>query len=496
MVSIATQVRRVCVAGSLNLSLSFSLFLLAGCASYAGLHPEGQLLTTDQLQGAASAQTPSTNAWPHEDWWRAYDDPALDALIQQALAGNPDLQGVAARVRQAAAMAQGAESTLWPQLGLSTELTRMRLSEHGQFPPPLAGTTQNINEGRFGAAWELDFFGKNRATFRAALGVARAAEAEQQAARRLLASQVAQGYFELARLVTQGALLQREQGVREAGQQLLADRYKAGLDARSEWEAAQGQLAEVQRDRAALDGQMMLVRHSLASLSGQAPQALDTLLPQLPLPLKTSPALLPEQLPAQLVGRRADIVAARWRVEAALQGLEAARALFYPDINLRAFVGYSSIGSLDHWLNAGNRQPGLGLALNLPLFDAGRLRAHYQAQTADTDAAISSYNATLLQALRDVADQQASLQALQTQGEHQQFALTRVQHTFELAQQRYQSGLTGRLPVLRAESAVIQQQRLMTDLQVRGLMGRIQLIRALGGGYESTSPASPSSPTP
>lgn len=508
-VAISLNVRRMSVAGSI------SLFLLAGCASHAGLQPEARLLTAEQLQGAAvSAVAQPTNDWPHEDWWRAYGDPVLDALITQALAGNPDLQGVAARVRQATALAQGADATLWPQVGLSTTLTRMRLSEHGQFPPPLAGTTQNINEGNLAAAvWDLDFFGQHRATLNAALGAARAAEAEQQAARQLLASQIAQGYFELARLGAQHTLLQREQAVREAGQKLHADRYKAGLDARSEWESAQEQLAGVQRDQAALDGQMVLMRHALASLSGQIPQALDTLLPRLPQPSQPSQSrpsfatLLPSSLSAQLMGRRADVVAARWRVEAALQGLDAARALFYPDINLRAFVGYSSIGSLDHWLDAGNRQPGLGLALNLPLFDAGRLRAHYQAQTADTDAAISSYNATLLHALRDVADQQENLMALQRQLEHQQLALTRAQQGFDLAQQRYQSGVTGRLPVLRVESALIQQQRLMTDLQARAWAGQVQLIRALGGGYASTlpdtwgqqpissAPSAPSAPT-
>jgi NodT family efflux transporter outer membrane factor (OMF) lipoprotein len=474
----AIQFGRCCFPGAL------CLFLLLGCANHVGLTTTtARLLEAEQLKDAEIAQKISD--WPRSNWWQAYANPTLDELVEQALSDNPDSQAAEARIRRAAALVQSADSDLWPRFGVSAELNRMRLSERGQFPPPLTGTTQNINDGKLGATWELDFFGKNRASLQAALGIARAAEAERQAARLLLASQVVQGYFELARLLEQRTLLQRNQVLREVESQLIKRRYLAGLDTRSEAETAQGRISEAARDLATLEGQIELARHALSNLTGQGPKARHVLTPRLPPALATT---LPTRLPARLVGHRADIVAARWRVEAALQDLEAAHALFYPDINLRAFVGYSSIGSLDHWLEAGSRQPGLGLALNLPIFDAGRLRAHYQAQTAETDTAILAYNTALLHGLREVADLQALLQALDTQLERQQLALSSTETTLALARQRYQSGLSGRLPVLHAEGDAISQRRLLTDLQARQLSLRVQLTQALGGGYEAPLP--------
>jgi len=190
-----------------------------------------------------------------------------------------------------------------------------------------------------------------------------------------------------------------------------------------------------------------------------------------------------------LLGRRPDIVAARWRVEAASADMAYAKALFYPNINLTAFVGLNSVG-WSNIANAGSEQWGLGPALRLPLFDTGRLRANLVGKSAELDAAVESYNALVLEAVRDVNEQLTSLRFIAAQEKEQKLAQANAQALLEIAQQRYASGLSTRAGVLNAQSALVPHQRQAIELHARALDIQAQLMRALGGGYlqESTPP--------
>jgi len=462
------------------LILGSSALLLAGCASYSGIAPEVVKLDGPALLGKGEAYS----GWPQQDWWSELQDPALSELITQALNDNPSLQAAAARLRRASAIAGQTESNLWPQLGASSSSTRERFSENGLIPPPYAGTTQNVNDLQLTGQWEVDFFGKNREALRAALGEVRASEAEHQAARQFLAGNVARGYYNLARLLAQRELAEVRQQQRLALAQLVERRFKAGIDTRVELESAKGVVPENARDIAAVEEQISLARHALAAMIGKQPDAADALSPRLP---AVAPLALPKSLPADLLGHRADVVAARWRVEAAAHGLESARASFYPNVNLNAFAGFSAIG-FNQWLDSGSRQPGVGLAITLPIFDAGRLRSLYRVSAASVDASVASYNTTLLEALRDIADQLSTLQSLDTQFQQQQASQASAQRSYDLALQRYRADISDRLNVLNAESSLIAQRRASIDLQARWIDGRVRLITALGGGFAETAP--------
>jgi len=191
---------------------------------------------------------------------------------------------------------------------------------------------------------------------------------------------------------------------------------------------------------------------------------------------------LPQALPADLLGRRADVVAARWRVQALSQDVQSAKAQFYPNINLTAFAGLSSIG-LSRLVKAGSEEYGVGPALRLPIFDAGRLRANLSGKAADLDAAVESYNGALLAAVHDVADQISSLRSVARQQAEQAQAQAAAESAYDLAVQRYKAGLSSYLVVLNAESNVLNQRRLAADLRARALDTQFALITALGGGY-------------
>ena len=182
------------------------------------------------------------------------------------------------------------------------------------------------------------------------------------------------------------------------------------------------------------------------------------------------------------------MAAARWRVEAAGDDIRNAKAQFYPIVNLVAFAGLSAIG-LGRVLESGSQQWGVGPAIRLPIFDAGRLRANLRGKTADYAAAGESYNDAGLGAVRDTADQLASGQSIERQQAEQRQAQTAAEGAYDIALQRYRAGLGTYLHVLTAETAVLNQRRLAVDLAARRLDTNVALVRALGGGYAAPVPA-------
>lgn len=458
-------------------ALALAALLLAGCASTAGIDPVARPIAPVAL-GLASAPGDATLA-PAENWWRALGAPQLDRLVEQALAGSPTLGQAQARLARAQALAAGTQAGAGPQVNGALDVTTQRFSANSLYPPPLAGSVKTTGNAQVNANWEFDFFGRNQAAIAAAAGQQRAAEAEVAAARVLLASQVVRGYVQVGHLQALRAVAQRSHAQREQMRDLIRQRVQAGLD--TAVEARQGELAlpEARLQIEQIDEQLALARHALALLSAQRLDALDALDVDLS---RLMPMALPDTVGADLLGRRADIVAARWRVEAAGSDIQAARAQFYPNVNLVAFIGLSSLG-LDRFLQGSSTQWGVGPAVRLPIFDSGRLRANLAARTADLDGAIESYNATVRGAARDALDQIASLQSLARQQQEQAQVQAGARAAFDLIRQRYGAGLSTYLAVLQAETQLLAQQRLAADLAARVLDTQAALVRALGGGY-------------
>jgi NodT family efflux transporter outer membrane factor (OMF) lipoprotein len=406
-------------------------------------------------------------------------DTALNELVERALASNPSLMATQARLVKANAAIAGAQAADGLQVNGALDITRQRFSANSIYPPPLGGSTLTLGTAQLGASWEFDFFGRNHAAIEAAIGTQRAVQADIQAARILLASNVVRAYVQLARLSEQREIALRTFKQREEILSLIQQRVKSGLDTNVELRQGEGALPETRQLVEQLDEQIMLTRHALAALTVQAPTALDGLKVSLS---KVQMAALPDALPADLLGRRADITAARWRIEAASSDMQSAKAQFYPNINLTAFLGLSSIG-LSQLVKSSSEQYGVGPAIRLPIFDSGRLRANLSGKTADLDAAIASYNGAVLDAVHDAADQISSLSSIARQQAAQKTAQEAAESAYDLAKQRFNAGLSTYLVVLNTEAAVLNQRRLAADLKARALEVQVALIRALGGGY-------------
>ena len=450
--------------------------LLAGCASPGAPHtPLAQTTPADMgLQTPAAHDTAAPS-----QWWKALGDEQLNALVTQALQDSPSLAVSRARLAQAVALSQVREAANGPQVNLGVDATRQRYTAHGLVPAPVAGNTYNTGTVQATLSWSPDFFGQHAAELQAALGQARAAQADAAAAANTLAAQVGRSYVALARLVAQRDVAARALAQREEQQRLTQERVTAGLDSQVELTQAQAAVPDARTQIEALDEQITLARRQVAVLSGQAPDALATLTPQL---AALQPTAVPEALGADLLGRRPDVVAARWRVEAATQGVKVARTEFYPNINIGAFIGLNALG-LDQLFNAGSRQMGVTPALRLPIFDGGRLRAQLGGKQAELDAAIAQYNGAVLDAVKEAGDAMASIQSLTRQQALQDEAVASAEKAYRFAQERYRAGLGNYLVVLSTESQVLAQRRLAVDLRARQLDTRLVLMKALGGGW-------------
>jgi len=448
---------------------------LAGCANSAGIGSSAQPIAPASIGLDASATAPAVVA----DWWKNFGDTTLNEIVDRALAGNPNLRVAQARLERAQAAVDVNKSADGLHMNLEADTTRQRFSGNSIYPPPLGGSIRTLANAQIGASYEFDFFGKNRAAIEAAVGTQRAAQADVQAARIMLASNVARSYVQLGRLFAQREVAERSLKSRDEILSLIKQRVSGGLDTNVELRQGEGALPESRQQIEQLDEQIALTRHALAALTAQAPTAYDTLV----VPLRTVQAVpVPNALPADLLGRRADISAARWRIEAATSDVKSAKASFYPNVNLSAFVGLASIG-LNNLVKASSEQYGIGPALTLPIFDGGRLRANLRGKSADLDAAIESYNGAVIDAVHDAADQISSVRSIERQQAQQATALAASESAYDLATQRYKAGLGTYLTVLNAEASVLNQRRLGADLKARAIDVQIGLIRALGGGY-------------
>lgn len=458
--------------------------LVAGCAALAGCATMPDLGAKPALRDPATLgavpAAPEGN-WPGDGWWKDYGDPQLSALIEEALAGSPTLAAADARARKAAAYAQGAGAALLPTLSANGQVTGVKQSYNNGFPAQFVPKGLN-DTGRVSLdlGYELDFFGRNRAALRAATSEREAALIEARAARLALATSVAAAYADLARLAAERDVQVAAVQQREDVAALVARRVVSGLDTRGEQRQAEAAVPLARGDLAATDEAIALTRNRLAALLGAGPERGGSI--ALPAPRALAAPGLPANLALDLIGRRADIAAARRRAEAAGARITVARTGFYPNVNLMGFIGLQSFG-LGNLTAKGSDIAQTGAAISLPIFSGGRIEGNYRAARAEYDEAVALYDQTLVRALNDVADAAASSRALGVRQAEAHAALAASEEAYAIARRRYEGGLSPYLAVLTAQDALLRNRQLVAALDARALSLTIELIRALGGGY-------------
>jgi NodT family efflux transporter outer membrane factor (OMF) lipoprotein len=465
------------------LMASAALLTLAGCVNYAGIKSDHHIDPPSKFE--ASESLPAEGGkWPSLDWSEQFGDPQLPKLIDEALKGNPSIDEARARIDKAASYVGNANSKLYPNVSSSYSWTRELGTENTIYPPDASGVWNSENSVMAGASWDLDVWGKNHERLRQATSDEKVAQADMEEVRITLAASVASTYNELARLYKLRDIAAQELKNREEIGRITNGRVSAGLDTNVEKQTATGDIATTRSTVSNLDGRITVVRYQLGALLGAGPdRGLQIAEPTLD---KGDAVVLPDNLPADLISRRPDIVAAFWQVDAATHGVKEAKAEFYPDINLSAAAGLDAFG-WGRLLTASSRQISAGPAIHLPIFDAGALRSQLKGRYADFDYEVASYNKTLISALSDVASQVTLIHSTDKQLVDAQAAFDAQTKAYRLAVVRYGSGLTQQLTVLNADNNRLAAEEAVANLTMDRRNSQVALIKALGGGFDSAS---------
>lgn len=456
---------------------------LNGCASFDGIQGAQQLhQPSDYGTQRSLAQGTSTGQWPSSNWVEQFGDAQLSALIAEALENNPTLAQAKARLAEASALAESKGAPLLPSVNGAATMTRNQFSATTVYPAPYGGSWFNEKSAFVQLNYELDLWGKNHAALEQAVSQAKAAAANAQETRLVLTSSIATAYNQLATLYGLHAVLQRTLAQRESLQSLTAQRVRSGLDTQIERNQSQGSVADARAQLVQSEGQITITRQQIGTLLGKGPdRGLQINAPHLN--LFATPAL-PAELPLNLLGRRPDIVAARWQVEAANKDIDVSKARFYPDINLSASAGFDSLLNANPF-TAASKSISFGPAITLPIFEGGALRANLKGAYAAYDLAVATYNQTLNQAFGDVAQQLTGIHSIEQQLPIRRDALAATQRAYDLAKERYRIGLTTQLTVLNAETALLAEQQQLINLEASRRNQQIGLFKALGGGFDA-----------
>jgi outer membrane protein, multidrug efflux system len=473
------------------------ILLLASCAIPAKLnHP-----TLRDDVPLAGLQASTRAGWPDTEWWRAYGDPQLDQLIAIAMQHSPDLEQAHSRVVNAEQSVRLAAAQAGLNVNGNAQWERQRLSENGiiSFLPKTFAIDPWYNQTDLGlqAQYTFDWWGKKRSSIEAALDQAHAAEAQRSAAALTIQNAVADTYFgwqgDEARLALSGELVDTQ----EKFTHIAELRVKQGVDLADTAQQAKAQLAAAREMRVTLQGSAEIRKVALAALLGIAPADLPALQPR---PLPEVDSRIPDNARLDLIARRPDIAASRWQVEAALKQTDVARAQFFPDIGISAMAGLSSL-DIGKLMEAGSSTFALTPALHLPIFEGGQLKANYGVSKAQLAAAVAQYNGTVVSAARDVATQALTAQQIAARRKEQAAQIIANERLLGTAQARAHQGVRDAREGLAAAAQLLQQRDDAASLQAQAVSTDLALIKALGGGYQSTGEpttgdVSSASPTP
>ncbi len=460
--------------------LPISVLVLSACAQA----PDQNLAAPKQAAAYASANSFEVGnkvSWPENKWWLRYNDAQLNALVDEAIHDSPSLKAAAARLKSAEGLAQQAGASRYIQAGMALSASESKVSyQYQAYAPP-----KNWND--YGSAtlnfsYDFDFWGKNKAAVAAATSDFAAAQAESATANLMISTSLVQSYAELARLYANRDTAVTALDIRKKTVSLLQQRFSNGLETQGAVRQAEALRANAEAELLSIDESIALQKNALAALLGKGPdRGLSIARPGVKLQQSFG---LPKEAGVGLLGHRPDVTASRWRAESAAKRIGIAKAQFYPDVSLSAFIGYQAFG-LDNLTRSGNNAGSIGPALYLPLFTGGRLQGQLTTAEAAYEEAVANYNNTVTQAFHDVADVVTSSKALTARLQKTQEAVDAAQDAYQIANNRYRGGLATYLDVLTAEDALLGSQRALVNLQSRSFSLDVALVHALGGGYQA-----------
>jgi multidrug efflux system outer membrane protein len=409
-------------------------------------------------------------------WWQVFDDPALQALVREAVANNLDVRIAAARVEELRARAGIVKSFLYPQVD---GVVNYNVFGTSSAPQGSDSTRQNFSAG-FALSWEWDLFGKVSRQHEAALATVLASEQSHRGVLVTLVGDVASSYFLLRQLDAELAIARQTLQLNDATVEYFRNRLDGGVSNRLELDRIQALRAQTAASIPTFEQQIAQVENSISFLLGRPPGPIQR---DMQKPLDLPPPAIPAGLPASLLERRPDVMEAEQLLVAANADIGAAKALFYPSIGLTAFGG-GIAGDLSNFLGGSGAAWSIGAGLLQPIYNAGRNKRNLEAVQAQFQQALGAYQKAALNGYREVADALVAIQKLALVRVEREGAVTVLQDAADLARSRYDSGLASYIEILTADQDLFQQQLLLADTRGAELIARTTFYRALGGGWQ------------
>jgi NodT family efflux transporter outer membrane factor (OMF) lipoprotein len=478
---------------------------LGGCADHSPYRP--LVMHSPGAEALAQTTKNTDGTWPEAQWFASFHDKQLDALVDEACAGNPDIQVASARIAEAQSQLDQFASGTGLTGGAAAAAYKARMPAiNGAANVNVAGTTVPINlfsdpwvspgSVIVGANYELDLWGKNRALTQALVSARDAARVDAQQARLTIITSLVTLYGRLDYEYAKRDLLQAKRHQADQLDAIRRTRETRGIDSTYGAQQEHIQQATLRMQSLANDDSITQTQLQIGALTGNGAERGLSL--QRPALADTDALSVPPNLPLELLGRRPDIVAAKLRVQAATAKIAATRAAFYPNINLSAAGGLASL-SLGSLFSSASAFFALGPAVSLPIFERGQLRSRLHGDYAQADEMIALYNKTLDSALAEVARSIATMRNLTALIDEQKRIIAARERMLAVASERQRRGLIQQSDVLMQRDVQLDEQLQLLELDAQRRDADVALIRALGGGFDAiqpgTSAAAPPQPT-
>lgn len=470
-------------------SIPISILLtttLFGCAATAPQFAPNLPQVPRQFREEAARSTALAAPQPGRAWWKAFDDPLLDNLMESASRNNSSIHLAGAQLAKARALVRTTGANRWPQLVVGASTSRQ-----GGPLENAAGSNGTLITLAGAASYETDLFGRLANESDAASLDAAARESLLRSTRLLVQTEVAQTYFMLRGLDAERALVRASVSAYRESLRLTERKVAAGYVAELDLARLRAESAAVESEALTLDRRRAELEHALAVLAGQVASNMQVTVSD----WKAALPVIPAGVPSKVLTRRPDISAAQHTMQAALARVGIAKSAWFPNLTLTASGGYAS-PDLRDLLSASTRAWGIGALLSLPLLDGGRREAAVQGANADLETSAAAYREKILIAFKEVEDHLSSLRIMADQSEVQARAVAAATQASTLSNSRYQSGFASQLDFLDARRSELHNRRQALQLRALQYQSTVGLIRALGGGWGSEPMGRHSGPQP
>lgn len=452
--------------------------LFSGCITVGPDYRRPKIDTPDVWPGEKTAASVPMQ------WWRSYNDPVLDKMVEEALAHNTNLTLAIARVDEARATLGIARADQLPGVSANADASRNQISERSPlFFPGIPSRYPDL-KATLNASWEIDFWGKYRRAAEAARADLLATESNRDAVRLTLIADVSRGYFNLRSLDAQIAVTRQTVATRLGALALQRKRFEAGVSSELELHQVEAETAAAQALLPSLENQLAQQETSLSVLLGRSPRAIVGVSPERGAAIEalTVPPAVPAGLPSDLLERRPDLQQAEQQLVSANARIGQAKAAYYPSISLTGFLGGESTKLADLFIVPARTWQLSASAAQL-VFDAGRTSSQVKAAQARQQQALAQYQSVIQDAFKDTLDALVAQRKARERSEAEQARVAALQKALELAQLRYDNGVSSLLDVLDAERGLLDAQLSRVEAQRTQLAATADLFKALGGGW-------------